>query len=357
MLDNFRHSVLKLQDIIETKPECKQLTQLLFEIQEDIGSEKSKDHLNEQFAYIANGYRCQFYGFLFVDQNIDELQLSIPLELEHLNQDEQILFTKCHQTITHFIELCLSELKNSSELIAQLVDPYSSLRDIKMDESMTSIITDEEMNNAVTAFQSGKVYQALKKSNAEGLFEKFKQSELYEIIDFTEKKIHLSVHEEIDKDINHLIRNIHYKKFEEFADFVLPVICLIASLRESLKMSCQYLYESLCGDDLTVLNDNNIFRYSMSSNVVCNVHHVDIQNYEMKISNDGIGSVVLIDCHPSKNEHVHVFGYVDAQTTKFNEEIGPSTKYTIVEVNEEMIDSGNLIDLILKDGPVSFEYQ
>lgn len=347
MGSNFRYEILKISDILKNKSECKQLKKII--------DNKQTNHISDDFAYVAKGFRTQFYGFLFVDQNIGNLKLEVPLKLEHLNQEERDLIARGHRTLTCLIELCLSEFKGPTNRIAALVDPYSNLKKIKINQSVKSFLTDQEMEEAVTAFQSGRVYKALKDCNAELMLQKIELKELMQIEEAMGKEIAIADREEPNEKMKYFIHKINLQDFENFQDVMLYVFYLIVALKNSLSLACQILYESMWGDSFTILNDDNIFRYSMNSNIVFNIHSVFTQKIEIKKASDGVGSLVLIDCHPTKNEHIHIWGDVVAQTISFNKEVGSSAKYTIVEVDDEMIDCINLINIILEK-PISFKY-
>ena len=63
-----------------------------------------------------------------------------------------------------------------------------------------------------------------------------------------------------------------------------------------------------------------------------------------------MGSVLLIDCDPSPDMHIHEFGMLVAETLNFAGEFGQTAKYSFVTVDEELIPIHHLTKSILQTG-------
>ena len=74
------------------------------------------------------------------------------------------------------------------------------------------------------------------------------------------------------------------------------------------------------------------------------------QDGNFDFSGSDMGSILLIDCDLPHGRHIHEFGMLIAQTLNFAGEFGESAKYSVVTVDEELINIHHLVDEVLKAG-------
>lgn len=300
------------------------------------------------FAYVAKQSKNQFHGYLFVDENIESINKQVPFGVENLLEEERKLVEVGHRTLVKFVDLCLSDLVVKTAVVAKSINPYSLFKKVNFDISGDTLLTDEEMKPAAEAFKHGKLYQALIKSDLTKLFENVSLDDMIMLIEMTGKEIQKSYDDNSNSDIDKFSsRNIN--GYQNIQDVMLSVSILIFALKESLRMACNLLYEAICGDDLIVLNNDNIISIdSKSSNRVVERYKVLIQDWIFRISGDGMGSVLLIDCETMHGDKIHEFGMIIASTINFSGDMGSTTKYTFLSINEELINIHIITDFILK---------
>lgn len=106
---------------------------------------------------------------------------------------------------------------------------------------------------------------------------------------------------------------------------------------------------SISWEKLIVLNDNNIINIeNAQSNSIYEVMTVLVDGILIRWSTELPGDVVLIDCNPSDNHHIHEFGIIRSATISFNSETGQTTKLSFVTIDENMNILHNLTDAIIK---------
>ena len=78
---------------------------------------KVTDSRND-FAYMAKHSNTEFHGFMFLDDNIEKLEISNFFKPEHLSPEERALIERGHKTLTQFIDLCLFDIASESNGVA-----------------------------------------------------------------------------------------------------------------------------------------------------------------------------------------------------------------------------------------------
>lgn len=353
MKENFRGEVFKLCNILLNNEKAKAIGSLIYDLSvstENVQTGLTKHRLHGDFAYIAQHSNNQFQGYLFVDDNIDTLEFPIPFRVEHLSRDERILIEQGHRTLIRFIEMCLEEINKESKVVAEAINPYFLFKNVKCSPSVISILTDEEMSSAVKAFKEGSTYKALIDSKFEYFFEKIDRSALQALIGTTEKEINMSFGEEIPSDLRDFsVRFMRAHK--DITDIMLAFTILMYSLKESLRIACQLLYEAICGVNLQVINNDNIINIeNQTSNTFYKEYKVLIQGILMSHTGRSVGSILLMDCDPSDKVHLHEFGMITSMTQNFTMDMGETTKFTFITVNEELINIHNITNSIINTG-------
>lgn len=355
MNSTFRSEVFKLCKILQKKDEAKQIGELIHNL--SVSSENKitgevRHTLHGDFAYVAKHSRNQFQGFLFVDDNVDKLKFQIPLKIEPLTKSERELIERGHRTLIKFIEMCLDDISKKSLIVAEAMNPYFLFKEVIYDDSLESLLTDDEMAYAVKLFKEGKIYKTLIASKVEKLFENIDKQKMSILIGTLEKEIGKCFDENIPSDLREFsYRLIQKKQYKDITDVMLSFCILIIALKESLSVICQLFYEAICGADLIVLNNDNIIRIeNRSVNSICETFKVLIQGMCYNYSSDGVKSILLLDCDPANEKHIHEFGVITAITCSFSADMGNTTKYTFATLDEEMIYIKKLTDDIIRVG-------
>lgn len=353
MSTNFRSEVFKLCKKLQKNDVAKKIGGIIHDMStvsesKEIG-EKITDPRND-FAYIAKHNNTEFHGFVFLDDNIGNIELPHFFNPDHLLCEERCLIEQGHKTLVRFIELCLSDIASESKDVADSMNPYFLYKEVKISENIVPLLSDDEMKPAVEAFKNGTTYRALIASKFTKLFCKIDVNALRTLVGLLEKDINRSLGEEVSKDLRDFSMKLH-SKLDNISDVMLAFSILMLGLKTSLKLSCRLLYRAICGIDFFVLNDDNIINIEKrTSTVVSEFYKVFAQDIHPDFSGSEMGSVLLIDCDLPHEAHVHEFGMLIAQTLHLTGEFGSSAKYSFVTVDEELIPIHNLVEAVLEVG-------
>lgn len=342
MSSNFRGEVFKLCKILQKNKDAKHINELVHNLSVSVERKETgevRHTLHGDFAYVAKHSHNQFQGYLFVDDNVEKLDIPIPLRLEHLTKEERKLIERGHRTLIRFLDMCLEEINKKSKIVAEAINPYFLFKEIKCEQSSESLLTDDEMSHAVRAFKEGKVYKTLLTSKFEYIFRNIDRQKMSILVGTLEKEIGKSFDEEIPSDLREFsVRLMEKRPYQDITDVMFSFSILMIALKESLGAVCQLFYEAICGSELIVLNNDNIIRIENSStNAICETYKVLIQGMYFDHVSNGVRSMLLLDCDLENEEHIHKFGMITAMTCNFTMDMGNTTKFTFVTVNEEMI--------------------
>ena len=301
-------------------------------------------------VYFAKQANSEFHGFIFTDDNIEKIELPRFFKKEHLPSELRLSVERGHKTLTRFIELCLSEIALKSNITADLMNPYSLYKEVAVSENAGTLLSDEELTPAVSAFKKGKTYKALMNTNFTKVFEEFDVDAGKLFFSKLEKEITQSFGEEVSYDLLDFSIKLH-SKLDSVPDVMFAYSILMLALKTSLKISCRLLYRAIYGLDLFVLNNDNVINIEKNiSTVVSDFYKIFAQGINIDASRSEMGSILLIDCDMPYGVHLHEFGILVAQTSKWASEFGETAKYSIVTVNEELIPIHHLVDKVLEAG-------
>ena len=353
MSTDFRREVFRLCKKIQKDTTAQQIGKMIHDMSVVADSAKVGEKVTNSkndFAYIAKHNNLEFHGFLFLDENIEELKVPDFLSPERLLPEERDLLERGHRTLTRFVELCLSDVRIESELVAESLNPYFMYKEVHVSDAAESLISDADMQPAVAAFKSGKIYTELMKAKFTIMFEKVDTASIRALLGSLEKAVNKSLGEEVEKELHDFSIKLE-SGLRNVADVMFAFSILILALRESLKLSCRILYRAICGIDLFVLNNDNLISVEKkTSTLVCEFYKTFSQDIHADYSGSEMGSVLLIDCDLPGDTHIHQFGMLIAQTIHFDGEFGSSAKYSFVTVDEQMVYIHPLVKSIIRIG-------
>lgn len=353
MPTNFRTEVFKLCNILRKKSASNEIRDLIRGMSVIVDN---KETLHGNLAYIAKHSNNEFHGYIFVDDNIEVQQFPPFFKLEHLSSRERQLLEQGHKTLTRLVDLCLSDVAGKSKIVADSLNPYFLYKDVNTSKDTASILSDEELMPAVTAFKDGKTYKALMDSDFEKLFKQIDIDRMHGLIHVMESEINQSLGEDVKKDLSDFSMKLH-TKLNDITDVMFAFLIMILALRTSLKLCCRLLYRAICDVELLVLNDDNIINIEKRSiTIVSEFYKVLTQEMFIDYTGSEMGSILLIDCNPTTDSHIHEFGMLIACTTTFAGEFGPSAKYSFITVNDELIHIHKLVEEVIRVGlpPISY---
>lgn len=358
MPTSFRTEVFKLCKKLQNDEASQKIGKLIYDMSvvvepKEIGQKVTDSH--NDFAYMAKHNNTEFHGFVFLDDNIEKIEIPHFFKPDHLSPEERTLIEQGHKTLTRFMDLCLSDIASEASGVAESMNPYFLYKEVNISESATTLLSDNELMPAVSAFKNGKVYKALMEAKFTKLFSKIDIDSMRTLISVLEKEISHSLGEDVSKDLRDFSMKLH-SKLNSITDVMFAFSVLMLAIKMSLKLSCRLLYRAICGIDLFVLNDDNIINIEKrTSTVVSEFYKVFSQEIHPDFSGSEMGSVLLIDCDLPHDTHIHEFGMLIAQTLNFAGEFGSSAKYSFVTVNEELIHIHRLVGEVLTVGLPSID--
>ena len=305
-------------------------------------------NLHGDFAQIAKQNNTEFYGYLFLDDNMDSISIPKFFTVEHLLDDERILIENGQATINRFLKLCLSEISEKSVAVSESINPYSYYKPVNISSKSTSFLSDEDFQPIVSAFKNGTIYKSLMATNYTSLFEKIDTNNMKLLIGSIEREVNQSLGEDVANDLKEFSLKTN-SKFSNINEVMFAFALLIFALKSSLALACRTIYRAICGVDLFVLNNDNIISIDkIVSTVICKFYRIFSQDITIDLSGSEMGSIILLDCDWQPNQHIHEFGMLIAQTITFAGEFGESAKYSFVTVNDEMVYIHHLTNEIIK---------
>lgn len=350
---NFRLEVFKLCKKFQKDANSQKIGKIIHDmsvVKELEDRSKSDSSSRNDFAYVAKHSNTEFHGFVYLDDNIETINIPHFFKVNHLTEEERTLIEQGHKTLSRFIDLCLHDIALKSNKVANSMNPYFLYKKVDISDSTVSLLSDDELASAVSAFKNGKVYKALMDANFTKIFSRIDTNAMRALIGVLEREINNSLGEDVSKDLKDFSMKLH-QQLDDITDVMFAFSILILALKISLKIACHLLYRAICGVDLFVLNNDNIINIEKrTSTIVSDFYKILAQDICVDFSGSEMGSVLLVDCDLTRDIHIHEFGMLIALTMNISGEFGSSSKYSFVTVDEQLINIHNLVDSVLNVG-------
>ena len=353
MSQSFRNEIFTLCKELQKNGKNKEISDTIKSLRfakRDAATKEIPKNLHGNFAQLAEQNNSQFHGYLFVDDNADKIQSPAFIGIKHLSAEERCVIEKGHKTLTHFIDLCLNDIRNKSSIIGDAINPYYLYKSVIISDDSPSLLDDSAYDLAVKAFKNGRLYKALYSTDIDNLAQIMNTGNLQLVISRIEKEFNTGYNDEISPNINAFAMRLLNKELNA-PDILYAYAIVIYALKESLRLACQLLYDAICGGDLVVLNNDNLIRIeNRVSSQICEYYKVFVQGIMFGFIGNLVGDILLIDCDVSTDEHIHEFGMVTSTTLQFGREFGATSKISFVVVDKELIPIFNITDTILRHG-------
>ena len=296
------------------------------------------------FGYISKHGNSQFYGYLFTDENIETYkQDTIFKALMPLSPEERRIIERGHATLELLIHECLSELVKKYPNMENALNPYSKFKPIR-EVSEQSYLPSSKMADCVIAFKSSPAYSMLMTSPIESLLSSLPGEECMRLVALMSKELTDKSPDDVSEDIRTLVmRYYHTAKTPETLLF--HASCLMVALKDMLWTACQLLFSAFIGSDIVVINNDNIIRIEKNvSSAVGKYMTVLVQGIIVRPIVGAVGNVLLIDCDPNADHHIHDFGFVHAETISHTKDTGGTSKLTFKILDEHLNPFGPLTE-------------
>lgn len=338
---SLRNSVFTLCNQIKPIDELAPLRKLIHDLHVIQEGQNNIDRTD--FGCLSRHGHNQFYGYLFTNEHIEEYKKSTIFKgLTPLNTEEQQLLERGQATINLFIDRCLAELIEKYPNMHRALNPYFKFKPIKKPAAQP-YIKNSALDECIAAFKNIPAYKELVASPIAEVLRGTSEMDYMRLTAMMSKEIADKSPGDISEDMKNLLLRYDYST-KDPGMLLFRSSCLMLSIKETLKVVCQLLFTALLGGDLIVLNNDNIINIeSNESNVINRYMTVLTQEIAPVQLYDTMGAILLIDCDPGDDYHIHEFGQIHAETFSFNHETGSTTKFTFVILDEYLNPLHNLI--------------
>lgn len=356
MNSSFRSEMFNLCKLLSEEHQTSSLKKLIREM--NLSREDSEGIVTPpkygDIGQLARKYCNEFHSYLFLDDYLDNLQLPPIFHVNHLKPDDRKLIELGHGTIMQFINLCVADMPRN---ISAVLNPYSTFKEISMIASCNSFVAEEKMSKAALSFKNTSTYQLFMSSNIMPFFQQCDTESLNTLFQALDQSIGKSFTGECPADLQAFSQRLTMKTYTA-EDTLLAYAILAFALKKSLSIASRMLFQSICGFDLLVFDNENIINLEKRcSNTICDYSRVLVQGYPLNCSSDGIGDIILIDCSLPEALSIHEFGYVVSISISFSQEAGNTSKFSFVKIDDDLNPLGNLSNQICQASlpPIVFE--
>lgn len=280
------------------------------------------------FGYVAKHGNSQFHGYLFTNENIETYRQDTAFKsLTALSPEERKIIERGHATLELLIHDCLSELIIKYPNMGKALNPYNKFKPIRK-VSEEPYLTSEQLSGCVAAFKNSPAYKALMASPISSLLSSLSEGKCITLVAMMSKELTDKSPDDISEDIRTLaMRYYHTTKTPETLLF--HASCLMVALKDMLWMACQLLFSSFVGGNIIVINNDNIIRIEKNvSSAVSKYMTVLVQGIIIGPIIGVAGNILLIDCDPSPDHHIHEFGFIHEATISHTRDTGGTSKLT-----------------------------
>ena len=328
---DFRSEVFKLCKAIQKRAE----TNIVNDTYLRLFTSKSEECVVPQYSMfheVAKHRNNQFYGYLYANEHTDDYK-KILQGITPLPDTDIQIFARAHATIYALIKECVKELEILNPKIAKVLNPYSKYRPITAPAGV-SFLVEKEYEKAAEAFRESKLYKKLINSSINALVEELKPEDIYTMFMVLEKEIVACPLDIVPESVKSLEKCL-LTKFEKVEEILLAETLMVFALQKSLENACSLLYTALIGEDLRVFNNDNIFDIDKNySNSLRRVIQLSAIGIFMNGKSNMVGDIMLIDCDSYPDHHMHEFGVIQSYSASLNDEMGNTSKVTIIVVDD-----------------------
>ncbi len=333
-MKSFRSEVFELCKLLKRVPDVEPIKLLIMNLNVHTDDESMGDR--SSFGYVSRHSHNQFFGYLFTDENVSLYNKDqLFKDISALQTSERCLLERGQATIDLFINEALCDLGKTYPNLVKVLNPYSQFKPIKQ-ITADAFLTKEEISKCVLAFKNTAPYRNLINSRISGILKTISEKQLFQLWQLMYQDIIQKPYDTVSSDIMEMaLKYTNNQNLQE--NLLFKSACLILALREMLNVVAQLMFTAMVGEDLIVLDNDNIISIEKNeSNLVNKYMIVLVQDLPIRCGIDTVGSIVLIDCEPLDNYHIHEFGFVKAETFSMNEDTGMTNKLSFSIIDEDL---------------------
>lgn len=340
----FRDAVFCLCKKIQKNDEIKNVAKLIIDLP---NAKEESESGRAEFSYVARNDNNQFYGYLYTNDHTEEY-LSLFPKIEQLEKNEIQLIARAHATIMRLVHGCLDEFESKYPKLACVMNPYWRYFTIDPQyENAEPFLEDADYQQAIDAFKTSALYRKLFTSEVTKLVETIPEKQVQKLFGVLENEMQTCPTDQVPEAVDNLTKAL-YGGYMEPADVLMAETLLGIALQFSLQNACSLLFTALVGENLIVLNEDNLISIDdMESNIWHEYITLCSDDIFLSGSTRIVGDIVLIDCHSQPDYDIHKFGQVRSYTANYDHAMGTTSKFTLVVVDEDLNPLSQVTKLII----------
>lgn len=349
--ESFRTTVFQICKKMNTFEYAEVIKKLIHDISviRSVGGNSTIDQKpnHGDLALISRSYNNQFLGYLLVDELAETINDQHSFQVSHFDDTERKIVETAHLTIKRFVDLCIAEIKDRYPVLSALVDPYAIYKIPNIRSESVSYLSDEDMGDCVESFKSSMLYKTVMGCESIRVFENT-PPEVIRGLSISIDKMMKGNYTTTSDEISHILMKANGTRATA-PDVLMIITIYLYALKRSLENAIQMLYESIIGNELIVFDNNNIIKLDGLKSVgTYNMYTVLCQGILFGRYGSRISSLVLLDCDTETGNHIKEFGSIISETVSFDRELGNTSKYSFVTVDEALNPIHSFTDMLIK---------
>lgn len=330
-METFRKEVFKMCNSIKNLTELNPLRRIMKSFL------PSKDINTIDFKKMAfsNGIQLNmgFHGILLAFENRLIIPSNSAAKID-LTDDEFTQLSLGNYLIESFVEMCLEDIKRINKPLAKALSPFSFYKPLVNKRNYPEFDL-TLFKKAADSFKSASIYLNFLKSPLFRSLVSVKEDDATNLIYALDKRVIKISTDDIPNDIKDIVLKKHSGLLDDAANYSYQSFLLIA-LREMLTLACRLLYSAIIGNDLIVINSDDLIDIKNNShNVVYRTYTLLIQGAVFIPFDNTIGNVVLFD-FAKKDISIHEFGTIREVTINYSQETGNTSTITFCAVDDDL---------------------
>ncbi len=297
------------------------------------------------FAYISSSNRIQFLGYLLTDESVELINKQKPFHVVPLSEDERKIMEMAYLTIQFFIDSCTKNMRQKYKKASILINPYLNYTIPRLKTDAESFLSSDDLDECVKEFESINIYRKLIENDALYFIENDEAA--IRSIDAALVRQFSRDYSSVSNETKSIVYTLDAGRIStENVLMIYPIYCL--ALRKSIENAIQMLFEAITGDELIVLNNDNLISVDgEKKDLVYTRYTVLCQDLIFRKTGSNIGSLVCLDYDRNDNDHIKKFGNIYSETINMMGEFGQTSKMTIITVDDDLNPFYSLTNRIL----------
>ena len=290
---------------------------------EDMDSERDRSW----YGYFEQSFGVQFLSYLLIDAQVPDVKNKLSVPLPSLPQEELDVLRASHKALLDLDRRCIARLISALPMAARAVDAYNKYPlPVPSGMHTLSVLPDDAAKDLITAFNNHPALE-LAIETKEWIAGLTPEQYVSAVLQMETTLSKLGTRKTPDDIVQVIIR----EDANSPARLVTRHMISIISLRSSLSMLNQMIFQSFLSKKLTVLDIDNVIDIQSHSNMIA-VGHSVIYQQSNKAGFARYGELVLL-LGVAPTDHDNGLCVVEGSTLHYSQDTG-----TTVDVELRVLD-------------------